>query len=286
VIAREKKQERSEADYRGLVENSIDPIVVTVGGRFQTVNRATLDLLGYTREEMADLPVGNAYADPDARTKLLREVTSKGYIKDFPLRLMRKDGSTVEGRVSARMRYGSDGSIAGFEGIFRDVTRQKEMEDKLRKNEKDLKIKSKRLEEANATLKVLLGKVNKESNLLEEQVVTNLKGLIIPILQKLRKSKLSRRQEAYLGVLEDNLYKMLEPFAYNLASGDQRLTPAEIQVAHLIKEGKSSKEIAAILRITQRTVGCHREHIREKLRIKNKSENLRSRLLSLHNADK
>lgn len=47
------------------------------------------------------------------------------------------------------------------------------------------------------------------------------------------------------------------------------LTEREIQIINLIKEGQSSKEIAAVLAISLKTVEVHRHNILKKLKLKN-----------------
>lgn len=42
-----------------------------------------------------------------------------------------------------------------------------------------------------------------------------------------------------------------------------RLTPCEMHVAELIREGKSSKEIAGLLKLSKRTIDWHRANIRK-----------------------
>jgi len=56
------------------------------------------------------------------------------------------------------------------------------------------------------------------------------------------------------------------------------LTPREIQVADLIRNGRSNKEIAALLFLSVGTVEFYRDRIRNKLDIKNKKTNLRAYL--------
>ncbi|MCA1785261.1 MAG: helix-turn-helix transcriptional regulator [Desulfobacteraceae bacterium] len=59
------------------------------------------------------------------------------------------------------------------------------------------------------------------------------------------------------------------------------MTPTEVQVADLIKAGKTSKEIAGVLNISARSVNFHRVNIRRKLHIHGSKTNLRTFLLSL-----
>jgi DNA-binding CsgD family transcriptional regulator len=82
-------------------------------------------------------------------------------------------------------------------------------------------------------------------------------------------------------VLESKLNETLSPLIRRLSSKYLGLSPAEIRVADLIRQGRSSKEIAELLGLSSRTIEAHREKIREKIGIKNKKINLRSRLMSM-----
>jgi DNA-binding CsgD family transcriptional regulator len=109
----------------------------------------------------------------------------------------------------------------------------------------------------------------------------NIKELVIPYLEKLKKNRLDEKQEAYVGILESNLNDIISPFSHRLSSKFLNFTPTEIQIANLLRQGKTSKEIAELINSSPKTVAFHRENIRRKLGLKNKKTNLKSYLLSL-----
>jgi DNA-binding CsgD family transcriptional regulator len=74
---------------------------------------------------------------------------------------------------------------------------------------------------------------------------------------------------------------MISPFAHTLSQKHLALTPFEIEIADLVKQGKSTKEIAKIFRLSTRTIEFHRQNIRKKLGLKHKKSNLRTYLLSI-----
>ena len=71
-------------------------------------------------------------------------------------------------------------------------------------------------------------------------------------------------QKSLLSTTENNLLEIIEPFSKKLTDPIINLTPSEIQVAALVKDGKANKEIARMLNKSVRAVSFHREHIREK----------------------
>ena len=109
----------------------------------------------------------------------------------------------------------------------------------------------------------------------------NLKELVEPYLEKLRKSQLDEFQKSHLEILESNLKDIVSPFARKLSSLHYGLTPTEIRVANLVKAGKTTKDIAEILNSTTRAVEFHRQTLRKKLGLQEKKANLQSHLLAL-----
>jgi PAS domain S-box-containing protein len=175
----------------------------------------------------------------------------------------------------------SDGKPTAVMEISRDVTKEKKLESELRTKAAELDIKSHNLEEINTALRVLLNKREQDKVELEEKVLSNVKELILPYLEKLKKMSLNANQISCMSILESNLNDIISPFSRTLSSKYLSLTPTEVQVAHLIKDDKTTKEIAEIMNLSGKTVETHRAHIRKKVGIKHKKLSLRTYLLSL-----
>jgi len=174
------------------------------------------------------------------------------------------------------------GIIDGIMGFNIDITERKKTEEALKEREMELELKTHNLEETNTALKVLLKRRDEDRRELEEKVLLNIKEIIVPYLEKLRKCGLDGRQSAYVAILASNLKDIISSFSFRLSSAYLNLTPSEIKVANLVKQGKTNKEIAELLNFSSRTAAFHREHIRNKLGIKNKKNNLRSYLSSIN----
>jgi two-component system, cell cycle sensor histidine kinase and response regulator CckA len=128
----EKALRDSERKYRTLFEDSIDALYLTMaGGTLIDANQAFLDLLGYEKEEMVGHSVLKTYADPADRQRYYQAIGSKGFIRDYPLRLVRKDGREIDCLVSSRIEHDKDGSILISRGLIRDITEQRNLQRQL-----------------------------------------------------------------------------------------------------------------------------------------------------------
>ena len=158
---------------------------------------------------------------------------------------------------------------------------RKAAEEALKKREQALELKTRSLEEANTALKVLLQRREEDKADLEEQVLANVRKLILPYLENLKHLKLNENQLAQVEIVEQNIREIVSPFLRNLTSTYLELTPREIQIANLVKEGKTTKEMTDILNISATAVDFHRKNLRSKFGIKNKKTNLMAFLSSL-----
>ena len=154
------------------------------------------------------------------------------------------------------------------------------LEQRVEERTQELQMKSENLEEMNTALKVLLKKREEDKFELEEKVIYNIKEMVQPFLEKLGRTRLDDRQRTFLDILESNLDDIVSPFARKLSTRYLNLTPSEIQIANLVKQGKTTKEIAELLSLSTRTIESHRDSIRKKLGIKNQKANLRTHLMS------
>ena len=154
-------------------------------------------------------------------------------------------------------------------------------QEELEKNNYELKMDNFRLEESNVALRVLLKKRDEDRIQIEEKVLYNVKELVKPYVDKLKETNLNPKQVALLSVIESNIDDIVSPFVRDMSLKFMKLTPMEIQVANLIKQGKTTKQIAELMRLSSRTIETHRKKIRNKIGIGNKKANLRSHLLSL-----
>jgi DNA-binding NarL/FixJ family response regulator len=151
----------------------------------------------------------------------------------------------------------------------------------LKKREEELRIRAKELEEANSALKVLLKRREEDKGALEEGLLAQVRQVVDPLLGRLMGTRLDEEQKRLLGILETNLQEIVSPFIRELSSPYLGLTPTQIQVANLIKQGKSIKEIAVALNLSPNTVMSHRYQIRSKFGLLQKKMNLHSFFQSL-----
>jgi DNA-binding CsgD family transcriptional regulator len=162
------------------------------------------------------------------------------------------------------------------------IIRLKKAQQKLRKRGRKLEIKTRELEEVNTALRVLLKQRDKDKLEIEEKILINIKEFVQPYLEKLNASGLNEKQKSYLNILESHLHDVISPFLRKLTSKYLNLTASEMQVANLVMDGKRTKEIAALLSVSDKTIEVHRKNIRKKLGLRNKKADLRSHLLSIH----
>jgi PAS domain S-box-containing protein len=268
---------RREEQFRTLVEKSSEVIFLSDENRNRVyVSPTVQNVLGYTVEEFLSVKPED-FTHPDHRPTTIanRDWTFRhpGETITFVSRVRHKDGSWRWVETSLRNLI-KDPNVRAIVTNFHDITDRKEAE-------KQLEMESLRLEEVNTALKVLLEQRERDRNELEDKVVGNVKELVLPYIDILKQRHLDTQQRAYLDVLETNLKNIISPFTQKMTSLYADFTPAEVKVANLIRDGKTVKEIANIFGLSETSVNTHRQHVRNKLGLKNQKTNLRTYLMSL-----
>lgn len=175
--------------------------------------------------------------------------------------------------------------------LQKEIVERKQVEKKLRQardglgiqvadRTKALERQKARLEQTNTALKILLDKREQDKQDLGDQVLAQVKQLINPYINMLRSTNLDDEQSAVLNIVAANLQEIVSPFAQRFSAMQARLTPTEIKIANLIKQGMTTKDIAALLKSSPGTIDIHRKNIRKKCGLASKKLNLRSFLLS------
>ena len=144
-----------------------------------------------------------------------------------------------------------------------------------------LAAKEAELAASNVALRVLLEERARERARLEGKVLTNVRELILPLVERLGGARLGEQERSWLALIDARLREIVAPFRQRLTTLHRQLTPREIEVATLVREGKSSQEIAGLLNISQSGVDFHRKQLRKKLGLSDRGANLRAHLLAL-----
>ena len=291
----EKALKEREENFRTLAENANDGILIAVGGgEYVYANQRAAEITGYgvfelLRTTIQDLVHPDDFGKIEETYRHIFE--GKEFQRQFETTIIRKDGNEVPIEITSAgsIWYGQPAAIVIFRDIAERVRAKKalqkahhELELRVKERTKDLELKTKSLEEMNTAMKVLLKKREEDKIEIEDNVLTNVKELVLPFVDKFRETQLDREQKTFLSIIESNLNEIISPFVRRLSLEYLNLTPTEIQIANMTKHGNTSKKIAKIMNISPRTVDTHKKNIRRKIGLEGKRANLRSYLLSLH----
>ena len=162
-----------------------------------------------------------------------------------------------------------------------EITALKLTEEALRKSQEELIEQKQSLEETNIAMKVLLKQREEDKLELEKKVLSNVKDLVLPYVDKLKNTRLKAKDRTLVEIIDTHLQDIISPLLQRFSNAKILLTPQEMQIAALVKDGKTSKEIADVLNVSETTVNFHRKNLRVKFGLTNKRTNLRSYLMSI-----
>ncbi len=291
----EKKVRLSEARYRAVVEDQTELIC-----RFDDdlnitfANEAFCRYFSRTYEEILQTPF-TVCIEINAHQKIKTSVNALKMerpvtVLEHPVHIGGREIRWIQ--WSIRAIYSSLGELIEYQCVGRDISKRVEMEEALKHaaleleqrvaiRTKELEAKTVALEELNTALRILLNKRDEDKISLENCVLTNVGELVIPFVEKVKRNVADKRMQTFLDIIESNLKDITSPFARTISQTYANLTPNEVKVANLIRQGRTTKEIADLISVGARTVEAYRNNIRKKMGIKNKKVNLRLFLQSL-----
>ncbi len=266
---------RSEQRYKDLFESASDIIFTAdIKGMITAVNKTMERITGYKKTELIGKIFSKAIVPIETEKlinpgKLMSE-KSAGLIE---VKIITKEDKVRLGEMGMRLLREED-KITGAQYIVRDITERKKAENELKNSELKLMRQKEILEKKNIALREILEQVEIEKKRIKDNVLANVDRLLMPSLKRLRK-RLKSFDARYVDILQKNLEQLTSSFGRKLTEKKLlQLTPREIEICDMIRNGFSSKEISELLNISLPTTERHRNNIRRKLGIVNKNLNL------------
>ena len=298
-----------------LCLNIAEAQVVHEDGVIVSASPGVKGLLGYEPEDVIGTSIYEL-GSPEMR-ELMRERITAGWEGTYECPVRKKGGEYVELEVTVAERIVSGRRLRIV--AARDVTEKKEaerrlqealdsLEQQVRERTSELEGKNNRLEQEvqrrrlaeraleaanqrldaersalqdkNVALNELLSHIDTGKKQLAEEIRANVDRIALPILGMLEDHGGAEHRHL-VGLLRNCLLEMTSPFVHALESLHAVLSPREIEVCNMIRSGFSTKDIAAMLRVSPQTVFTQRKQIRRKLKLSGEDTNLMSYLRSL-----
>ena len=171
-----------------------------------------------------------------------------------------------------------NGRLQYIWGASLDVSEHFETLQALKQSQKELAEKAIALEEKNTALRELIANIELDKKDFKDRITANIEQVLLPSLDRIR---LKSDDAAYVDQHRQALEDLTSAFGRRITDVRHKLSPREIEVCNLVKNGLTSKEIASLLKIAVHTVEKHRRTARSKLNLANKGINLRTYLNSL-----
>lgn len=283
AVRRERRLVQEALQKQAQIIDQIHESVVStdLDGYVTSWNKGAERLFGYTAKQALGKHISFVYPQDEHQfleQQVIEPLKEKGE-HAVEARVQKKSGEDFFIHLSLSLLRDSDGSVTGMIGYSMDITERKRAEDMLRQTTEQLEIEREALERKNIALREILSQIEAEKNTLKQQVTTNVEQAIIPIVHRLKESS-NPSQSRNFEILEKDLKEIVSPFLDTIRSSYTRLSPRELEVCRLIKNGMTSKEIAEALNLSLMTVHKYRELIRKKLGLVNNGTNLQTYLRS------
>jgi len=259
-----------------ILVRSKDDLIVYTNSKFDA-------LFGFEPGELFGHHVSIVYASKEEVHKDTFEMfkkLKKNRKWNGDIELIKKDGSSFYATVNAStLDHPEFGEVCLC--VYNDITERILSEQKLKQTTKTLELERQELNEKNIALKEIMFQIENEKQLIREQINTNIENAILPTLRRIANKTEKENLQNDIMNLEKDLKGISSSFINKIKKQYSTLTPREIEISNLIKNGQTSKDISQALNLSLLTVHKHREIIRKKLKLQNKNINLTTYLQSM-----
>jgi PAS domain S-box-containing protein len=255
-------------------------IVTWEEGRLIEANPSFFDNTGYLEDDVIGHTVAETglWPDPVERSRIMRIVAGNGVVKTLPIKFKMSDGKIRDCIFSAQLVEFNN--VPCTLEIIIDASQAESSEEAMTDTESTLSNQKKEIQNLNAALKILMDRHESEKKNQHRNLVISLKKKIFPYLDKIKTGKIDIASRTYLSMIESNLKDLVSSLPNAPAKPMQNLTFTESQVADLVRQGKTSKEIAAMLNVSTAAISFHRHNLRKKMGLLKKKTTLLSHLQS------
>jgi DNA-binding CsgD family transcriptional regulator/PAS domain-containing protein len=177
--------------------------------------------------------------------------------------------------------YDDTGKLFCLIEYVREISDLSEEERTIETLKKRIQFQDKTLHDQEVALEVLLRRSDHAERRAVADVLVNITASITPVIARLKERLASSDHLGDVQLLESQLARITSPLIGRLTAQNREFTPREREIASLIAEGRTSKEIAEHLCLTVKAVDFHRMNLRRKLRMGGSSQSLQARLLEL-----
>jgi len=256
--------------------------IIDLKHRILHVNDAFCRIVGMTFEDVIGQPCHECFSGSACETDNcpLQCIVGEEERIEFEVEKDTRDGYKRICTLTAAPLRDENGKLIGIIEYFNDITDRERAEQELKATNNELEIERTLLQNKNVALREVLDQIDAHKQQTGRQLQANVNRVILPMLHIISE-KLHPDDRHLMKLVESALTDLLDPIAGCLEQKHSNLSPREIEVCNMIKNGFSSKQIASILSVSVHTVNNQRRNIRKKLKIGDNRANLETYLKSL-----
>jgi len=141
ILGSKEELRLSNCYNRDLIEGSVDPLfIIDPEGKIKDINKAVELLTGYSRDQLIGNDFSDYFNNPDKAKAGFEEVFREGFVKDYPLEILHKNGDTTSVLYNASVYKDEKGQTIGVFAAARDISQLKTAEEELKEHMDNLEI--------------------------------------------------------------------------------------------------------------------------------------------------